>query len=257
MIDTHTHIYTEEFDEDRDAVVERAKIAGVTHLILPNIDVSTLERIYSVEKQYAPYCSVAMGLHPTSVTENYLQDLQYLKGEFQKRNFCAVGEVGIDLYWDTTTKLWQQKAFALQVEWALEYNLPLIIHSRSACDETLEVLYNYKSEKLRGVFHCFDGNLQHAQQVVELGFLIGVNGVVSFKNSQLPNLLNNIPLDFILLETDAPYLAPHPYRGKRNEPSFLLTISEKIASIYGCDSSIVKEKTTENAKNLFCLSLSD
>jgi TatD DNase family protein len=257
MIDTHTHIYTEEFDNDRDDVILRAKSVGVKHLVLPNIDLSTLERIYATEKKYAPYCSVAMGLHPTSVTENYLSDLDVLKQEFIKRKFCAVGEVGIDLYWDTTTKFWQQKAFALQVEWALEYELPLIIHSRNACDETLEVLRNYKSEKLKGVFHCFDGTLKHAQQVVELGFLIGVNGVVSFKNSQLPNLLNNIPLDFILLETDAPYLAPHPYRGKRNEPSFLLTIVEKIASIYGCDSKIVKEKTTENAQNLFRLFLSD
>lgn len=257
MIDTHTHIYTEEFDADRDAVVERSKKAGVAHLILPNIDVSTLDRIYFTEKKYAPYCSVAMGLHPTSVTENYLQDLQILRDEFRKRNFCAVGEVGIDLYWDTTTKEFQQKAFAMQVEWALEYDLPLIIHSRNAFDETYEVLQKYKCEKLRGVFHCFEGSLSQAQKVVDLGFLLGVNGVVTFKKSLLPEWLKNISLDMILLETDAPYLAPHPFRGKRNEPSFLLAIAEKIASIYGCDSKIVKEKTTENAQNLFRLFLSD
>lgn len=255
MIDTHTHIYTEEFDVDRDAVVERAQKVGITHLILPNIDVSTLDRIYLVEKQYAPYCSVAMGLHPTSVTENYLQDLQYLKSEFQKRNFCAVGEVGIDLYWNTTKKVFQQKAFSTQVEWALEYDLPLIIHSRNAFDETYEILQKYKCEKLRGVFHCFEGSLLQAQKVVDLGFLLGVNGVVTFKKSLLPEWLQNISLDMILLETDAPYLAPHPFRGKRNEPAYLMAISEKVASIYDLEVAFIRQKTTENAKKLFRFSM--
>lgn len=255
MIDTHTHIYTEEFDADRDEVVSRAKAAEVKHLILPNIDVSTVERLYAAEQQYFPYCSLAMGLHPTLVTDNYKSDLQILKREFDHRTFCAVGEVGIDLFWDVSTKKNQQDAFSQQIEWALEYDIPLIIHARNAFDETYEILQKYRNEKLRGVFHCFEGSLQQAQKVIELGFYIGVNGVVTFKKTLLTEWLNNIPLDWILLETDAPYLAPHPFRGKRNEPAYLIPISEKIASVYGLETSFIRNKTEENAQKLFKLSV--
>ncbi len=253
MIDTHTHIYTEEFDNDRAAVVARAKAAGVQHLILPNIDVDSLERIYATEAEFAPYCSLAMGLHPTSVTENYEADLQRLHAEFRRHEFCAVGEVGIDLYWDKSTKLLQQRAFATQVEWALAYDLPLIIHSRAAFDETYEVLSAFAERSLRGVFHCFEGTTAQAEKAMALGFSIGVNGVVTFKKSSIADVLRSVPLERVLIETDAPYLAPVPMRGKRNEPSFLNAIVAKIAEIYALDTEIIKQKTQKNAEKLFRL----
>ncbi len=253
MIDTHTHIYTEEFDADRAEVVARAKAAGVQHLILPNIDVCSLDRVYATETAFVPYCSVAIGLHPTSVTENYKADLQRLHAEFLRRKFCAVGEVGVDLYWDASTKLLQQRALATQVEWALTYDLPLIIHSRAAFDETYEVLSDYSSPSLRGVFHCFEGTAAQAAKAMALGFSIGVNGVVTFKKSAIADVLRSVPLERVLIETDAPYLAPVPMRGKRNEPSFLSAIVAKIAEIYALDVEIIKQKTQENAQKLFRL----
>lgn len=253
MIDTHTHIYLSEFDADRAEVVERAKSVGVKHLVLPNVDVDTLEPLLAMQAQYADYCTIALGLHPTSVGDDFRTHLSTIHEALCRHRVCAVGEVGIDLYWDKTHLREQQEALALQVAWALEHDLPLIIHSRSAFEECYDVLGAAKCERLRGVFHCFDGTLEQAERAIALGFSIGVGGVVTFKKSQLAEFLSYLPLTSILLETDAPYLSPHPLRGKRNEPSNLQYIVAKIAELYAVEPTQVVEITHRNAQKLFAL----
>lgn len=252
MIDTHTHIYGPEFDTDRKQVVERALQAGVTSVVLPNVNLESLHQIKEMCADYPNFCHAAVGLHPEDVKEDYLQQLEWVKKELQTSDYVAVGEIGIDLYWDKTFVQEQIHAFQMQVEWAMEYDLPLIIHIRDSHAETLQTLEQYKDRGLRGIFHCFTGDEKQANEIFEAGeFVLGIGGVLTFKKSPLPSFLHKIPLDKIVLETDAPYLTPVPYRGKRNEPAYLTYVLQKMAEIYGIDEKELQKITTDNAKRIF------
>lgn len=252
MIDTHSHIYLEDFDEDRAAVIERAKAIGIEHIILPNIDSESIDAVIKLEASDPQFFHAAMGMHPTSVKENYLEELETIKSELEKREFCAIGEIGIDLYWDKTHLKEQIIAFKTQLDWALAYQIPVIIHVRDAFPETLEIIEEYKNTDLCGVFHSFGGNKEQLQRILELhNFMFGINGVVTFKNSGLAETIQDIPLDKIILETDAPYLTPAPFRGKRNEPERLEIIKNKLSEIYKIEPEICAKKTTENSLRLF------
>lgn len=252
MIDTHSHIYSEEFDADRTEVVRRAKDAGVERIIMPNVDSESLQRMLDTEKQYPNYCYAAIGLHPTSVEEKYRDVLDLVWSELERRKYVAVGEIGLDFYWDKTFIQEQVIAFQTQVEWALEYNLPIIIHVRNSHKETIEALKPFKRKGLRGVFHCFTGGRKEADEIFALGdFLLGIGGVVTFKNSGLAENLKDIPLQKLLLETDSPYLTPTPYRGKRNESAYMALVCNKLAEVYGIPIEAIDRITTRNADNLF------
>lgn len=252
MIDTHSHIYSEEFDADRNEMILRAKENGITKIILPNIDTESLERMLALEAEEPDFCFAAIGLHPTSVKADYENELETVKQELKRRKYIAVGEIGIDLYWDKTFLKEQTKAFQTQIEWAIEYDLPIIIHVRDSFRETINAIGPYKGEKLRGVFHSFTGNAEDANEIFELGdFYIGINGIVTFKNSTLSQILPHIPLNRILLETDAPYLAPVPFRGKRNESAYIAFVRDKLAEIYKMPIDEIDRITTQNGENLF------
>lgn len=252
MIDTHSHIYSEEFDSDRAEVIARAKAAGVTKIILPNIDSESLPRMLQLELEYPGYCFAAIGLHPTSVKENYAEELAIVKKELERREYIAIGEIGIDLYWDKSFLKEQIQVFAQQIEWALEYNLPVIIHVRDSFSETMEVLEQFRGKGLKGVFHSFTGTIDQAREIIEFGgFYIGINGIVTFKNSGLDAVVEQIDAQYLLLETDAPYLTPAPFRGKRNESEHLTLIAAKLATIFNINFNQITEITTENAYKLF------
>jgi len=252
LIDTHSHIYAEEFDADRNEVLERARHAGVEHIVLPNIDSESLPRMLALESSYPEYCHAAIGLHPTSVKENYEQELNIVKSELERRPYVAIGEVGIDLYWDRTFYAEQVRAFQQQLAWALNYELPVIIHVRDAFRETLEALEPFRNKGLRGVFHSFTGTLDDALKIIDFtGFYLGINGIVTFKNSALKDVLPNIELKHLLLETDSPYLAPSPYRGKRNESSYVEIVAEKLSEIYSVEKNEIIRQTNENSFSLF------
>jgi TatD DNase family protein len=252
MIDTHSHIYSEEFDEDRDLIISRAKEAGVSKIILPNVDSESLLRMLRLEADYPNYCFSAIGLHPTSVKENYQEELNLVQSELERRKYIAIGEIGIDLYWDKTYLSEQIKVFQAQIEWALEYKLPIIIHQRDSFVETMEALQPFKNKGLKGVFHSFGGTVEEARQIIDFGgFVMGINGVVTFKNSKLSETIQHFPLENFILETDAPYLTPVPFRGKRNESSYVKYVCEKMAEIYQIDVSEVDKITTNTAKKLF------
>lgn len=252
MIDTHSHIYSEEFDADRGEAIQRAKDVGVQHIILPNIDKKSLPRMLSLESEYPGYCHAAIGLHPTSVDDNYQSELDLVKSELERRKWIAIGEIGIDLYWDKSFYAEQVKVFQQQVEWALTYKLPLIIHVRDSFRETMEALTPFKNSGLTGVFHSFTGTLSEAHEILDLkGFMIGINGIITFKNSNLASVIPQISLENILLETDSPYLTPVPYRGKRNESSYVRFVCEQIAKIFKMTITEVDNITTNNAENLF------
>jgi len=255
MIDTHSHIYTEEFDADSAEAIQRAKDAGVKHIILPNVDSETLPRMLALEATYPDYCSAAIGLHPTSVNENYQQELNLVKTEPERRKYIAVGEIGIDLYWDKTFLKEQILCFQQQIEWALAYKLPVIIHIRNSFRETMDVLQPFKNKGLTGVFHSFTGSLAEAEEMLAFGgFLLGINGIVTFKNSGLTDVVSKIDIKNIILETDSPYLTPTPHRGKRNESAYLALICEKLADIYNIKSENLKNITTQNCLKLFKIS---
>lgn len=254
IIDTHSHIYSEEFDNEIDDVIFRAKQAGVSTILLPNIDIHSLNRLHRVADTYNDYCIPMMGLHPTSVASDWRAQLDMLKQQFSKRNYIAIGEIGMDLYWDKSYAEEQKQAFEEQLRWSIEYDLPVAIHSRDAIAECIDCIKNIGAEKVRGVFHSFGGTLQELEQILSLkNFMLGINGVVTFKNSTLSSVLKSTDLSQIIVETDAPYLAPVPYRGKRNEPSYTLKVIEKLAEIYGLTSEEVAKVTTENARKLFSL----
>lgn len=254
VVDTHTHIYAEEFDEDLEEVILRAKKVGVEKILLPNIDVESLDRLNKLSDRYPNYCVPMMGLHPTSVRADWEDQLAQLKSQFAKSSYIAVGEIGIDLYWDKTFAQEQILAFQEQLRWSIEYGLPVSIHSRDAIYECIECIKNIGKEKLRGVFHSFGGTKQDLEGILSLdNFLIGINGVVTFKNSTLSTVLGGIDLSKIIIETDAPYLTPVPYRGKRNEPSYTIYIAQKLADIFAVGVEQVGEITTENAIKLFGL----
>ncbi|WP_415956127.1 TatD family hydrolase [Phocaeicola plebeius] len=254
LIDTHTHLYTEEFDVDRELAVIRAVEAGVTRLFMPNIDDTTVEAMLKLCEAH-DCCYPMIGFHPTSVDAGWKERLEKVKGYLTSSSshcFYGIGEVGIDLYWDKTFREEQMIVFEEQVKWALEYDLPLIIHCREAYPELLEVLSGYKHTALRGIFHSFTGTSEDAERLLEYeSFMLGINGVVTFKKSTLPEVLKNVPLKRVVLETDSPYLAPVPYRGKRNESANLVKVAECLSVIYGVPLSEIASRTTENALKVF------
>ena len=252
MIDTHTHLYAEEFDEDRKEAIQRALDKGIREFYLPAIDSESHEKMLQLETDYPGQIFSMMGLHPCYVKpESWEKELEIVKNYLGQRHFPAIGEIGIDLYWDKTTLDIQVKAFEQQIDWAIEKDLPIVIHTRESFDETFEVLERKKHPKLRGIFHCFSGNLEQAKHAIDLNFILGIGGVVTFKNGKIDQFLNEVPLDKIVLETDSPYLAPVPHRGNRNESSYLDLVAGKLVDIYGKDFSEIERITTENAKNIF------
>ncbi|MFV0419621.1 MAG: TatD family hydrolase [Dysgonomonas sp.] len=254
IIDTHSHIYSEEFENDLDDVIGRAKRVGVERILLPNIDVASIERIHAVSDRYNDYCIPMMGLHPTSVDGDYINQLDLVRQQFNNRKYIAIGEVGLDLYWDKAYEKEQKLAFEEQLRWSIEFDLPVAIHSRDAISECIACIKNVGVEKLRGVFHSFGGTELELSDILSLNnFLLGINGVVTFKNSTLSAVLKLTDLSHIIIETDAPYLAPVPYRGKRNESSYTVKVADKLAEIYNVSVEEVGEITTENAKKLFRL----
>ncbi|AZB25207.1 TatD family hydrolase [Chryseobacterium bernardetii] len=252
MIDTHTHLYAEEFDEDRKEAIQRALDKGISEFYLPAIDSESHEKMLELEKEYPGQVFSMMGLHPCYVKpESWEKELEIVKNYLDHRHFPAIGEIGIDLYWDKTTLDIQVKAFEQQIDWAIEKDLPIVIHTRESFDETFEVLERKKHPKLRGIFHCFSGNLEQAQHAIDLNFILGIGGVVTFKNGKIDQFLSEVPLDKIVLETDSPYLAPVPHRGKRNESSYLDLVAGKLVDIYGKEFSEIDRITTENARKMF------
>ncbi len=252
MIDTHTHLYSEEFDNDREEVIQKALQKGVTAFYLPAIDSESHDKMLQLESAYPEHIFSMMGLHPCYVKpESWEQELEIVKNYLDQKHFPAIGEIGIDLYWDKSTLDIQIKAFEQQIDWAIEKNLPIVIHTRESFDETFEVLERKKHPKLRGIFHCFSGNADQAKHALDLNFLLGIGGVVTFKNGKIDQFLHEIPLEKIVLETDSPYLAPVPHRGKRNESSYLDLIVGKLVNIYNKDFSEISRITTENAKRIF------
>ena len=253
FIDTHTHLFLPEFDSDRDQVIINAQENGVEKALLPNVDRSTIEHMLNLVDKYPDFCYSMMGLHPTSVQKNYKEELANVESWLNKRKFYAIGEIGIDLYWDKTFKTQQEEAFRYQLDLAKKYNLPVVIHARESFDEIFRILDEVIDEKLNGVFHAFTGNESQAGRIIEWGFKIGIGGIVTFKNSGLDKVVYNIDINNIVLETDSPYLAPVPKRGKRNESSYITYIAQKIAEIKNISLKEVAQITTNNAKQLFRL----
>ena len=254
MIDTHTHLYSEQFDEERTEMIQRALDKGVEKFFLPAVDSETHQKMLLLETEYPGKIFSMMGLHPCSVqADSWENELNLVKNYLDQRDFVAIGEIGIDLYWDKSTLDIQVKAFEQQIDWAIEKDLPIVIHTRESFDETFEVLERKKHPKLRGIFHCFSGNLEQANHAIDLNFILGIGGVVTFKNGKIDQFLNQIPLDKIVLETDSPYLAPVPYRGKRNESSYVELVAGKLVDIYGKDFAEIDRVTTENAFRIFQL----
>ena len=251
ITDTHTHLYSELFDEDRNEMVQRAINAGVSRFFVPAIDSTYLNAMLDLEKAFPNNTFLMMGLHPTHVKENVTEELGFVKKWLDKRNFYAVGEIGIDLYWDKTFLKEQQLAFKTQIEWAKEKNLPIVIHCRDAFDEIFEVLEEVNDDKLFGIFHCFTGNLEQAKKAISYHMKLGIGGVVTFKNGKIDQFLSEISLEHIVLETDAPYLAPTPFRGKRNESSYITKVLDKLADIYNLSPEEIAETTTQNSKDVF------
>lgn len=251
MIDTHIHLYSDSFDADIDEVIQRAVNLGVARFYLPAIDSETHEAMIALEGKYPGQCIAMMGLHPCSVRENYRTELDICRQWLEKRKFVAIGEIGLDYYWDTSFKDQQQEAFDIQIEWALEFGLPIVIHSRNSMDETIATIEKYRGRGLKGIFHCFSGNGSQAERIVENGFLLGIGGVITYKNGGLDKALENISLEHIVLETDAPYLSPVPFRGKRNESSYLVHVAEKLAILKKTSVAEVDRITTANAQNIF------
>ena len=252
IVDTHSHLFVEEFDGDRAEVMQRAREAGVQYVLMPNINLVSVEPMLRTCAEYPDFCFPMLGLHPTEVGGDNGEVLAALKALLNKHNFIAIGEVGLDFYWDKTYKNEQLSVFEEQIGWALEHDLPLVIHSREAFPELYSLFSHYKDTSIRGVFHSFTGTADEAHALLEFpGFMLGVNGVVTFKNSTLPQTLSEVPLSRIVVETDSPYLAPVPYRGKRNESAYIVRVIERLAEIYACSSEVVVEQTRSNAFKVF------
>ena len=251
LTDTHAHLYSSQFDEDRDTMMKRAFDAGVQRFFIPAIDSTYFDKMLAFEQQYPDKTFLMMGLHPTHVKENFKEELAFVKNWIDKRNFYAIGEIGIDLYWDKTFLKEQQEAFKTQIHWAKEKGLPIAIHCRESFDEIFEVLEGEKGDDLYGIFHCFTGDFEQAHRAISFNMKLGIGGVVTFKNGKIDRFLNEIPLEHIVLETDAPYLAPTPFRGKRNESSYLSLIATKLAEIYNCSIVEIADITTKNSKDVF------
>ncbi len=254
MIDTHSHIYLPEFDGDRDEIINKAKNSGVEKILMPNIDEHTIRPVLESEAAYPGYCYAMMGLHPTSVKGDYSEQLSNIEYQLNQHKFIAIGEVGIDLYWDKTWEKEQREVFRIQMNWAKERKLPVVIHVREAFEAVFQELDKVHDERLKGVFHSFSGNESQARRALEYrGFMLGINGIVTFKNSGLDKVLKKTGFDRLMLETDAPYLAPTPYRGKRNQPAYLKNTLEKLADVFNMPVEEMDAITSSNALELFGL----
>ena len=251
FIDTHTHIYGKQFATDRPQVIARAQAEGVQKCYLPSIDSTVIEDMLALEAQYPNICHPMMGLHPCSVTAAYQDELRIIEDWLTRRPFPAIGEIGLDFYWDRTFETQQYEAFRAQIELALTHRLPIVIHTRNAMPETIRVVKEYIPRGLRGIFHCFGDTHDHAQEIIRTGFYLGIGGILTYKNSTLPSVLANIPLEHLVLETDAPYLTPVPFRGKRNEPAYLRYIAAELAAVKGLSVDKVASITTTNAQKIF------
>ena len=253
LIDTHCHLYSKEFENDIEDVINRAIDEGVSKFYLPGIDSTVIESMTALEKRFPGKCVAMMGLHPCSVQGNYLDELEVVEGWLKRRKFAAIGEIGLDFYWDKTFVREQESTFRKQIEWSLLYEVPIVIHTRNAMKETIDIIKEYVSRGIRGIFHCFSGNGENAQEIIDAGFYLGVGGVLTYKNAGLAEVLANIDLKYLVLETDSPYLTPVPYRGKRNESSYLKYILEKLAVLKRCSIEEVADITTKNAEEIFVL----
>ncbi len=254
FIDTHTHLYVEAFDEDRKTVVERAIESGIEKLLLPNIDVETIDAMNKLSNDFPTNCYAMMGLHPGNVKEDWEEQLSIMEKKLNQGKYIAIGEIGMDLYWDKTFVEEQKKAFRIQINWAKKRQLPIVIHARDAFDEIFEILDEENDKKLRGIFHCFTGTKEQADKIMSYGqFLLGIGGVLTYKNAKIDEAIKHLSLEKIVLETDAPYLPPVPYRGKRNESAYLVHIAEKLSDVFQVNLKTIEEKTTENALKMFDL----
>lgn len=251
FIDSHTHIYLEDFAQDIDTVILRANQEGVKKIFFPAIDSTQHQQMFLLEKKFPETCFSMMGLHPCSVKENYLEELKIVENLLNQRKFAAIGEIGLDFYWDKTFAKEQNNAFEQQMQWALDYNLSINIHTRNATQETINLVKPFSKKGLKGTFHCFGGSIETAKQIMDMNFLMGIGGVVTYKKSGLEETLKNVPLEYIVLETDAPYLTPVPYRGKRNESSYIKIIAQRIAEIKNINIEEVARVTTNNAEKIY------
>lgn len=251
LVDTHAHLYLEEFDNDRELVIKNAEKAGIKKIYFPAIDSSTHEKMLQVEKQYAGTFYSMMGLHPCSVKDNFKDELLIVQDYLSKRKFVAIGEIGLDFYWDKTFISQQYEAFETQMQWALDNHLPIVIHTRNAMQETINTVKPFAAKGLRGIFHCFGDSYETALQIIDMGFYLGIGGVATYKKAGLENVLDKIGIENIVLETDAPYLTPVPHRGKRNESSYIKIIAEQVARIKNMSLEEVAEATTINAQKIF------
>jgi TatD DNase family protein len=251
FIDTHAHLYLHQFDTDRNAMLDRAMSAGCEAFFLPNIDSTTIESMLELEVARPDVCFAMMGLHPSHVKENFREELALCEDWLRRRRFAAVGEIGIDLYWDKTHLKEQLEALHIQIGWAKEFKLPIVLHTREAMDIVIEAVAEARDESLQGVFHCFNGNVEQAERIVEMGFFLGIGGVLTYKNGGLEPVIEALGIDHVVLETDAPYLAPIPLRGKRNESAYITYVIDRLANLTGLHPEEVGEKTTANARRLF------
>ena len=253
IIDTHTHLYVKQFKEDIDIVIQRSIDKGINKFIFPAIDSSHFNDMHNLKDKYPDNIYLMSGLHPTDVKEDFKDELEFVVNSLKTHDYVAIGEIGIDLYWDKTYLNEQQEAFRFQIRLAIKNDLPIVIHCRDAFNEIFEILDKENCPKLRGVFHCFTGTLEQAKRAIDLGFVLGIGGVVTFKNGGIDKFLNQIELKHIVLETDSPYLAPVPFRGKRNESSYIVYVIEKLSEIYGLSNEEIADVTTKNAEKVFAL----
>ena len=253
FIDTHAHLYSSPIKENIEGIMKNAMDNGIDTIIMPAIDSTTLEAMLEVEKTYPENCMAMMGLHPCSVKENVKEELAIIEAQLQKRKFIAIGEIGLDYYWDKTFTTQQMEAFQIQMQWALDYKLPIVIHTRNAMGETIEAVKPFAKKGLRGIFHCFSGSKESAEQIISMDFHLGLGGVLTYKNAGVAEAIKDIPMEWLVLETDAPYLSPVPYRGKTNEPSYMIQVAMKLAEIKNLPLHEIASITTNNAEKLFGL----
>ncbi|MDB5272790.1 MAG: hydrolase TatD [Chitinophagaceae bacterium] len=251
IIETHAHLYSEEFKADIDQLLEQAQLAGVAQFVMPNVDETSIDGMMELEEKYKGICYASMGLHPCYVKKEFEKQLYLVEDWLNKRKFVSVGEIGIDLHWDKMTLPWQEEALKIQLKLAAKHQLPVILHTRNAFQETYDILQSLALPQLKGVFHCFSGTVKEAEAAIELGFQLGIGGVITFKNGGLDKVVTELPLESLVLETDCPYLAPIPHRGKRNEPSFIAIVAHKVAEVKNIPVEEVINRTTANAKQLF------
>lgn len=251
LIDTHTHLYDEKFEADRSEMILRAISGGVGKMYLPNCDSTTIDGMLALEHEFPEHCFSMMGVHPCYIKENYQEELRIVRSWLDTRPFSAVGEIGLDYYWDKTFVEQQKQAFRQQLEWAIEFNRPVVIHTRDSMQDTVDIVREYHSKGIRGVFHCFTGSYEIASQLIDMNFYLGIGGVLTYKNAGIQEVIQRIDLKHLVLETDAPYLTPHPFRGKRNESLYVKIVAEKLAELKGVSTAEVEEITTLNAEKLF------